>query len=444
MSGAPPQSPWAKSPEVVPKTVRALSCTNCGGTVALRAAGITVSLVCEHCGTTLDATDPALRIIERATAAMKRPEIPLGTRGDLRGTTWEIIGYLERSDGETGWAEYLLFNPYRGYAFLIDDGRRFSLGVLMDKLPSHVGGAITVDEQPYSRFGSTYGTWVRFVVGEFYWRVAVDEHVLVTDFVCPGTMLSCEENEGERTWTRSDLLDRGVAEAAFGLPRRPADNGGTPAPHEPSPYRSQMIEALIIGLVAIVTLFVIAIGASGSSQVASAEIAVQLDGAATTKVIGPVELPAKSSAVGINAEVPQLDNSWIELDYSLVDRRTQQSFDVYATAESYHGSDSDGPWSEGDSRPGTRLSSIPRGSYDLVVEATGHRWQANSVYGATPIFAQSESIPVRITVERGGVFGGNVALALILLLIWPVIAAFKHWNFERRRLAPIAVSEDDE
>ncbi|QNA83556.1 DUF4178 domain-containing protein [Sphingomonas sp. So64.6b] len=425
-------------------TVRALSCTNCGGTIALRAAGITVSLVCEHCGTTLDATDPALRIIAQASEAMKRPEIPLGTRGDLRGTTWEVVGYMERSDGEAGWAEYLLFNPYRGYAFLIDDGRRFSLGLLMDRLPNHTGGAITVDEQAYSRFGSTYGTWVHFVVGEFYWRVAVDEHVLVTDFVRPGTMLSCEENDGERTWTRSDLLDRGAAEAAFGLPRRPVDNGGTPAPHEPSPYRGRMIEALIIGLVAIVTLFVIAIGASGHSRVTSAEIAVQLDGAATTRVIGPVELPAKSSAVGIHADVPQLDNSWIELDYSLVDRRTQQSFDVYATAESYHGRDSDGPWSEGNSRPDTRLSSIPRGSYDLVVEATGHRWQANSVFGATPIFAQSETIPVRITVERGGVFGGNVALALFLLLIWPVIATFKHWNFERRRMAPVTGSEDDE
>ncbi len=205
-----------------------------------------------------------------------------------------------------------------------------------------------------------------------------------------------------------------------------------------------MIEALIIGLIAIGTLLVIAIGASWTSTVTSAEISVQLDGAATTKVIGPVELPAKRSAVGIKADVPQLDNSWIDLDYSLVDRRTQQSFDVYATAESYQGSDSDGPWSEGNNRPGTQLSSIPGGSYDLVVEATGHRWQASSSNGPTPIFAQPESIPVRITVERGGVFGGNVVLALILLLIWPVIATFKHWNFERRRMATVTVSGNDE
>ncbi|QNQ09831.1 DUF4178 domain-containing protein [Sphingomonas alpina] len=441
MTDVTPESPW-----VAAKTVRALSCTNCGGTIALRAAGITVSLVCEHCGTTLDATDPALRIITRAAEAMKRPEIPLGTRGDLRGTTWEVVGYLERWDGETGWAEYLLFNPYRGYAFLVDDGRRFSLGVLLDRLPQRGGGtmAVSLDDQLYTRFGSTYGTWVQFAVGEFYWRVAVDEHVQVTDFIRPGTMVSSEENEGERTWTRLDLLERGESETAFGLPRRPANNGGTPAPHEPSPYRSMMIQALVIALIAIGTLFVTAIGASWTSTVTSAQISVRLDGAATTKVIGPVELPAKRSAVGIKADVPQLDNSWIDLDYSLVDRRTQQSFDVYATAESYHGSDSDGPWSEGNYRPDTQLSSIPGGSYDLVVEATGHRWQQQSSAWTNESTATTADVPVRITVERGGVFGGNIVLAMILLLLWPAFVAFRHWDFERRRMAPVAVSEDDE
>jgi hypothetical protein len=434
----------AESPGAAVKTVRALSCANCGGTIALRAGGITVSLVCEHCGTTLDATDPALRIIAQANEAMARPEIPLGTRGEVRGTMWEVIGYLERSDSDVSWAEYLLFNPYRGYAFLVDDGRRFSLGVLMDHLPNHVSGAITVDEESYSRFGSTYGTWVQFVVGEFYWRVAVGEHVLVTDFVRPGTMLSCEENDSERTWTRLDLLDRGVAEKAFGLPIRPKSIGGTPAPHEPSPYDRLMIEALIIGAVAALTLILIALMAAGQRTVGGGEISVPLNGATITRVIGPIELADKSSAIGIRASVPQLDNSWIDLDYSLVDRRTQQSFDLYATAESYHGRDSDGPWREGDSTPGKRLSSIPRGSYDLVVEAAGHHWQQNVFAETTPIFGQSDTVPVSIEVRRGGIFFGNLLLALIMLLIWPAAIIFLHFGFEARRMAPVATSGDDE
>ncbi len=126
-----------------PSTVRALSCTHCGGTISLRAAGYTVSLVCEHCGTTLDATDPDLRIIAQATAAMQRsPDPARHPRRDCAERCWEVVGYLEKSDGEGGWSEYLLFNPYQGYAFLLDDGRRFSIGFLLDRLPGYNWGEL--------------------------------------------------------------------------------------------------------------------------------------------------------------------------------------------------------------------------------------------------------------------------------------------------------------
>ena len=47
-------------------SVRALSCPACGGTIALRAAGYTVTLACEYCGTLIDATDPAARYPDMA------------------------------------------------------------------------------------------------------------------------------------------------------------------------------------------------------------------------------------------------------------------------------------------------------------------------------------------------------------------------------------------
>ena len=62
-------------------SVRALSCPACGGTIALRAAGYTVTLACEYCGTLIDATDPAARIITRYNEMQASLAIPLGTRG---------------------------------------------------------------------------------------------------------------------------------------------------------------------------------------------------------------------------------------------------------------------------------------------------------------------------------------------------------------------------
>ncbi|MDB5721169.1 MAG: hypothetical protein JWP15_1787, partial [Alphaproteobacteria bacterium] len=38
--------------------VKALTCPACGGTVTLRAAGYTVTVACEYCGSILDVANP--------------------------------------------------------------------------------------------------------------------------------------------------------------------------------------------------------------------------------------------------------------------------------------------------------------------------------------------------------------------------------------------------
>ena len=443
--------PAPAAPATPASTVRALSCPNCGGIVNVRAQGLTVSVLCEHCGSTLDATSPDLQVIARANEALKTPQIPLGTRGTLGGRVWEVVGYMERTDEEIGWAEYLLFNPYEGYAFLVDDGRRFSLGIMLDRLPT-MGWANSMqfDHQSYSRFGDTYPVRVTFVVGEFYWRVAVGETVDETDFVRPGTMLSCEVYQTERTWTRLDLLDWGVAEQAFGIPARRREYSH-PAPHEPSPYKRQLGEAMIIGIVALFTLMIISTFAGSEQQIGQTTTDAVLDGPEKTVVIRGLDLPSARSRVVVDADAGAIDNAWVDLDYSLTDEKTQDSVDTYGLAEHYSGSDSDGSWTEGDPRPQVSLSSIPGGRYDLVVTLSAHRWNGSSSsssfsmptgFAGGSMFGQDsgQTIPVTVTIKRGGVFGGNILLALLLIAAWPLIVLFKQFGFEKRRMAPVSGS----
>lgn len=439
-------------------TVRSLSCPNCGGTIGLRAAGSSVSIVCEHCGSTLDATRPDLAVIVRANQAMQRPLIALGTRGMLGTIAWEVVGYQERSDGEIGWSEYLLFNPYEGYAFLVDDGRRFSLGQLMTVLPGATWKGLTHAGRDFARFGTSYPVTTHFVVGEFYWRVRAGDVAQETDYVTPGTMLVCEETDREQSWTALDMQDWGVAEHAFGLAPRARTTTGTPAPHEPSPFRRPMRDALMIAALALAACLVIAIGTASSTRVMARDLQVGLDGRSRTTVLGPIVVPGASEKVRIEGRAGNLDNMWLDLDYSLVNRQTQASYDAYGLAERYHGRDSDGAWSEGDSAPTTGLAAIPRGTYDLVVEASAHRWtdpQASSglsgIFGtATPAVDSGASVPVSITVDRGGGFAGPFFLAILAIGIWPLIAWARHLGFEARRLAPVTggggsdSSEDDD
>ena len=44
--------------------VRALSCPSCGGTINLRAAGYTVTVACQYCGSILDVANPDVRLIQ--------------------------------------------------------------------------------------------------------------------------------------------------------------------------------------------------------------------------------------------------------------------------------------------------------------------------------------------------------------------------------------------
>jgi hypothetical protein len=435
----------------VTTTVRPLACPNCGGQIALRAAGSTVSLICDHCGSTLDATSGELALVARAQAAMRRPEIALGSRGTIDGVLWEVVGYQERSDGEVGWAEYLLFNPYEGYAFLSDDGRRFSLGHLLAALPDAAWGGMDLEGARYKRFGETYPVRTTFVVGEFYWRARVGEEVSATDFVRPGTMLSCEESGSEVTWTKVDMLDWGVAEDAFGIEPRRVDYSGTPAPHEPPPYRAAWRDALALGLLALAACLVIAIGTARSTRVLQQQLTIPADERPHTAVLGPITVDGAREKVKIAARADGLDNQWLDLDYSLVNRATQESFDAYAAPERYSGRDSDGAWSEGDAAKDTGLASIPRGTYDLVVEAAAHRWtdpRAPStivgIFGTGEPAPGTSTVPLTVTVDRGGGFAGPFFLALLAIGLWPLIAFLRHASWEQRRLAPVTGGGDDD
>ena len=423
-------------------TVRVLSCPNCGGSIALRAAGASVSLICEYCGSTLDAASPDLAVIVKAREAMMRPEIALGTRATLRGVQWEVVGFLERTDGESPWSEYLLFNPYVGYAFLVDDGRRFSLGRLLDQTPRSDWTHLNLDGADMERFGTEYTARVTFVVGEFYWRVAVGEEVRIVDHVRPGVMLSCEKAEGERTWTRLDMLEWGEAEKTFGIEQRHIGYG-TPSPHEPSPWRNRLIEAIIIGVVAMVTLLVIASMASGTDTVASGTAVAVLEGGTQTTVIHNIVLPNERNRVVIDAQAGALDNAWVDIDYSLVEHKTQENYDAYALAEFYTGTDNNNTKHKNDTRPSVTLSSIPRGTYDLVIEMSGKRWinpnqPAASFWDSTLAPSPPSAVNLGFVVTRGGIFGGNLILCLVLIALWPGILLLLHLSFENRRKAALS------
>jgi hypothetical protein len=416
---------------------KALTCPNCGGTIELRAAGYTVTLVCQYCTSMLDVASPEVRLIAAYHSAALQLEIPLGTRGTLRGVEWEAIGYVKRSEGGAyPWEEYLLFNPYHGYRWLVTNGRGWSLGELLTRTPGWGNGAIAYADDLYEPFFSNGTARVDYVLGEFYWRVQVGEQVQTDDYVRPGFMLSREANEKEVAWTLLELLQPREIEAAFGVqaPRKP----WPPLPHQPSPHRDTLRTAAKLGFAAAALLLLAAIVFGGERTLFSGSVPARVGEGARSATIGPITLTRPHQAVTIRARAPWLDNAWIDLDYALVDRRTQAAWQAYGVAERYSGRDSDGSWTEGSARSRVKIARVPAGTYDLVVEHSAQRWtgSTNALSGLGFNADPRDDIGEReidIEVRRSAVFFSNYLLAAILILFPLIFILSRHVRFEQAR-----------
>ncbi len=113
-------------------------CPACGGALTLRAEGVSESLACQYCGAVLDARDPRHAVLQLYRKKLaNKPKIPIGSRGTIRGEQMEVVGWQHRAVQYSGviygWDEYLLWNPYKGYRWLVEsDGHWIYMKTLQD------------------------------------------------------------------------------------------------------------------------------------------------------------------------------------------------------------------------------------------------------------------------------------------------------------------------
>lgn len=86
---------------------RQVSCPQCGAPAPFR--GAAVSLVCEHCGSTVVRAGLDVRLLGRVSALVDDGSpILLGARGRVGDTAFEIVGRLQLRYGRGAWSEWYL------------------------------------------------------------------------------------------------------------------------------------------------------------------------------------------------------------------------------------------------------------------------------------------------------------------------------------------------
>lgn len=410
--------------------VTSLNCPGCGASLSVRSFGNAVTIVCDSCHSVLDAQDPKLKILQRfqVKANEDPPLIPLGTRGKIRGALYEVIGFQRRTirveEISYSWHEYVLFNPMNGFRYLTEYEGHWNDVSVLRALPdiSPGGSSLTYLGETYNHF-QTASAATTFVLGEFPWQVRVGESVKVSDYISPPRVISGEGTGDEVTWSMGEYMAGRDLWNAFNL------GGEPPAPigvyeNQPSPPSANVKGiwkqvGLFLGLLLIV--MVAAYSSAMDEQVF--QQSYQFDpraGGEASFVTNVFQLKGHTSDVELTTDA-DVDNSWIYLNYALIDQDTGHAYDFGREVSYYHGYDSDGAWTEGEKTNTVVVPSVPRGSYYLRIEPEGEHFHGPITYTVT----------LKRDVPQLSFFG----IALLALLIPAGFLTWRAMSFEHLRWA---------
>jgi len=408
---------------------KALNCPQCGAAITLRALGHAETVVCESCHSILDARDPNLQILQKFQVITGEvpPLIPLGARGKLRGTDYEVIGFQRRSITVEGirydWHEYVLFNPYKPTRYLTEyNGHWNDIGVCKE-LPVIQFSTANYLGEIYKHF-QTSDANTNYVLGEFPWQVRVGEHATVTDYVKPPRVLSSEKSANEVTWSLGEYMYGADIWKSFNLPGHPPEAIGV-YENQPSPV-SENVKGIWSAFLAFALLLLVLMAgfdfASHKSVVFNSSYHLnsgEPKGEASF-VTDSFNLGDRISNVEVTTSA-SVDNSWIYLNYALINQDTGQAWDFGREVSYYHGYDSDGSWTEGSRTDNVVIPSVPSGQYYLRIEP--------EVDPKHPPIAYS--VKVMRDVPVFGFFG----IAFLALLLPAIAITWRSINFERMRWA---------
>ena len=395
---------------------RSLNCPACGAPIEMRGFTLTKTLACEYCGSTVDTSGEGYQLIDRSEKAKRKSPVELGKKGELRGHTWQTIGYMVRSVDVDGtryrWDEVLLFNPYHGFRYLIIQNGHFNFIEPLPGRPTKFGMSASYEGQSYKHFSSAVAR-VDYVLGELPWEVRKGDQVHMTDWVAPPHMLSEEASDQETNYSRATYLERAEVEAAFGPVKVGAKTGI--APNQPNPLKPDMrwfapAAALAFGLWLLIVIGYV----FGSQNAAIADLVVNPPGQGEQNPSKVIKVTSRRDPATLEIEgTADVSNSWVYLEMMLVDQAKETAIPVGMEISYYSGSD----WSEGSRDSSMVLGDVPNGEY--LLQVTGRQ----GIYNG----------PVRLTVNRDVPLYRYPCCTFFLILLVPAFYIIRYGMVEQQR-----------
>lgn len=411
--------------EQAPVQAKGFKCPNCGGPVNLELPGKSQTIRCPYCSSILEPEHDVLVLREKYDEKLKyRMWVPLGAMGTLEGVQFKCVGMVVRGDDDGGeWSEYLLFNPYHGFRYLVESSGHWTLvrsepGLGFDKSgrPGMMGptGTVLLAGKKLKYF-THYDATVKSIVGEFPWQASIGEENEVTEYINPPFQASCEvvyayvdadgkqyskkeledishSNATEREALRDIKKTRRLVEsnwsigeykypeeiqAAFNLNEMPTKVGFGMC--EPNPakrrYLFSLVWSTLLFLATSVTCSVVS-GRAEEKNILSRTLTLntadfEFKTEAATDYLefnfepGNIELTKETNVAFWFSSA--LSQEWISFNVFMINEATGAGYIYDGELSRYYGGSGEDAWSEGSNETDFTTEKMPPGNYYLFV-----------------------------------------------------------------------------
>lgn len=405
---------------------RIISCPKCKAENRNVTYGQASYFACPACHKLIDLNQENYEVIFNFTSKyVRKPLIPLGSRGIFNETEYEVIAFLVGK--EVGfrftWSEYVLFNPIYGYAYLSEyEGHWNFIEGTNDYPRNHLTSNSFVNKLGEFEIFHKYKSEIIYAQGELNWNIKDKEKPTINEFISPPYMMTREVTSKSLTWYLGKYMEPVEISKAFNIsilyPQRTGI--GANQPYKEGLRKDALKKITYFAFIILLIIQLLFIGASKQEVVFSNTFFLP-QGDARPIVTAPFQL--KNSYLGTaNLEFnlfSKVDNDWFEVGLTLINDKTGEEFQFEQGVEYYYGYDGGEHWSEGSTNSSKLLTYIPDGIYHLNIQPI-----KNDI---------SKELHFNLDVVRDIPVWSNFFFVVIFLLAYPVFAYFKTESFERGR-----------
>lgn len=342
-----------------------LTCPKCKHKASVNSSFELKSFGCLNCNSLFTYSDSKLSFVKKYNYTPKDIILEIGAKGIIEGETYEVVGLMVKMvHAIYYWREYTLLSNTGKIKYLSESDGHW---ILLEEIPDSYDTSrkykrLKHKEIQYNLYEDT-DAFIAAVYG-FYEFEIQNKPIKVIEYINPPFVISIEKINKEENTFLGHHISSGDVKKAFNFNKLPTKSGvGLVQPFLFNIYYT----SIIFLSVALLILATYIIQNSGRTEQNVLHTTLNFDEYKNKDYISPsFELSGSPAPLKILAN-SYVDNSWANLQVSLVNEITNDEVFAQKDIEYYHGYTDGESWTEGSTSKTFNFCGVAQGKYHLVI-----------------------------------------------------------------------------